>query len=176
MSQLFSVAPFETVTPFDPAIDLEACNVEKYMNTRDMSSLVYLAGQQPTIFTVRRLPVSRSISIRSTAHSDAQARSLAFMAAVVRVQNIRTDAGVMPSWEPGWKRPGSTAQHESMTVAELDEGLFAEDEIMDVGEVVLQRANLRNGRPALFPPLPSSAHALALRIISSRHAEPTDLP
>jgi hypothetical protein len=174
MSMLASVAPFAVVTPFDPAIDDDASNVSLYMETRDMSLLKWHVDSPPTVFHVQRLAVSRALMIAQHGTTPEQKHALAFMSGVVRVDNVRTESGIIPQWFPEWCKPGSDAKSQVMTDAELQH--FAVDEVLDIGSVVLARANLRPGRPVCFVPQESSALALALKIRSCHRAAEAVLP
>lgn len=175
MSELFSVAPFAVVTPFDPAIDDGACKVAEYFETRDMALLKFHPAQSPTVFHVKRLPVSRVLSIMQHGTSEENRAALAFMSGVVRVDNLRMpDGSLHHQWTPEWCRPASQATAQAMTDDELNQ--FALDEIIDIGSVVIARANLRHGRSPCFVPPQSSALALALKIRSCHRAAEIDLP
>lgn len=171
---LYSVAPFKVVTPFDPAIDDEKSNVAMYAQTRDLKYLTFLPGQQPTYFYVRRLPNSKALAIRQHATSEDFAAGMAFAAGVVQVDNLRTEGGTIPTWKPSFL--ASDGKIDQMTQEEIDSVNFALDEIIDIGSVVYQRANLRVGRPVYYALPQLSVEGLAKKTLSSRPAEPPSLP
>jgi hypothetical protein len=170
---LYSTGPFDVVCIFDPAIS-EECDAVRYAELRDMSALKYNSGQEPTVFTVRRLPHSVALAITSRADTEESRNALAFRASVIAVRNLHAVNGThYAMWKPAWTST-TDASSEALTDAEME--LFPMDETQDIGSVALARANLRKGRPVCFVPPQSSALALGRKQRSSRRAELNDLP
>lgn len=160
---LFSVGPVKVCCSFDPAIDSARSNLAEYSTTRDPKYIHEAEGQRITWFHVQRMKRSRLMEIDQLATSEWQAKITAFRECVIRVDNLTLASGeVHPAWLPEHKTKGDDWGSRKRIIQEAELEHFLREEIYEVGHVALVLSNLRPGRPAFFPPLDTSAHAMAV--------------
>ena len=139
------------VSVFDQAIDRERTtreDVEKYVQTRDLSLLKFKPDLSPAYFHIRRIPVHTFSRVVEPVEGRAEARMLAFMVGVERIEGLRTPDGQLTQPRaPGLKVESATGPVYWWTEAELEQ--LIDDELLDkptvdeIGKVALDRAGLR---------------------------------
>lgn len=164
---LYTKEAMPVVCIFDPAIDQDNSDINKYGVTREFSLLKFKETEKPQIYHVRRIPQSKVLNFMH--HSVDVQRRLAFMSGVVRVENLHTDDGQVIDWFPAWTHDHT--KPEIMTNDEVDQMHFPIDEIDEIGGVARNRAFLRRGRPVLYDPPDTSVQGLARLRLSSHLAE-----
>lgn len=149
---------WETVSIFDPAIDLERSKVRRFVRTRDMQHLVFLDPQTPDgaggvvgppeVFVLRSLKTRYAHDVIQAHPDETQRRRLAFQACVVRVRGWRMDD--RDEWVPEAVAAGLAGSGQGLTVTddELDE-FFDGGTVQEIGEVALTRTFFSKRRPKL---------------------------
>lgn len=152
--------PVRVCCPFDPSIDHDKSNLDRYFFERDERWIVEAEGKRVCWFHLRRLTRKRVLEIDQAATSEKQALILAFRESVVRVDNLpMPDGTVEETWLPAWSTcDPSTVKRRVLNDEEIE--LFTREEIYDIGQVAWVISNLRPGMQAFCVPLDTSVHAM----------------
>lgn len=156
-AQFLTAVPIRVCCCHDPAIDTERSDLQKYMVSRDEQFITQRSGMQIQWYVCKPLRRSHALDIQAMSVGKDAARVQAFRRGVVKVENLHTDASIH-DFVPECFGPGGAAD-DGWTQDEFD--YIPPDDVFDIGEVVLRRANFRRGMQPWFPPLPSSVRALA---------------
>ncbi len=150
-----STAPFKVVRLYDPAIDIEGCNINDYVTSRDVSTLRYLEGARPAVYHCRPLTRAEIREVRNKA-SDADRYEAAFVRGLIKVEQLYREDGSRSDWARDEDKSGKARPiHDSVI-----EALFAESDVQEIGAVILARSFLANGSQAFYPLLRISQDAL----------------
>lgn len=147
--------PFAVVLAADAAIDYAASDMSKYVAERDMSALVYLDGEQPTVYHCRPLTLQERRDVRNKA-TDADKYEAAFVRGLVRVERLLHEDGQRRDWVRPDDRSGKSKPIPDAAL----ERYFDEAAIQEVGMVVWVRSFLARGSQGFFPLPDISRHAL----------------
>ena len=156
---------FEVVRPYDLEVvkHVEPSALAEYSVKRDLEALALPPEAKPIVFRCRVLSRDQRRLVREHG-SEARQRELAFRFGLVEVRNLPRPDGSTESVAP----PRAKA-HDMLTDEALDALRVGEDDISDVGGVVLARSFLGLGTPLRCPVLDSSQRACIAAI--SHHAE-----
>lgn len=145
----------ETILLRDPSIDWDAmrdngCDELDFAQHRDLEKVVFYQGEEPTLFSFRRLRRSQ-VNWVKRGLTDVEQRERAFATGVLQVRGPLAPGR---DWRPrGIDKPRFVA----MSDAELDE--FEWSDIQDIGSVILAASELPFGSALLCPVPPSSVSA-----------------
>jgi len=146
--------------PFDPGIDQERSNLDRYFFDRDPKHIAEAEGKRVCWFHVRRLTRKRILEIDQNATSEKHGLLLAFRESVARVDNLpMPDGSIAETWLPAWATQ-DTAQIKRRSLSDDELELFTREEVYDIGQVAWVISNLRPGTPAYCVPLDTSVHAM----------------
>lgn len=148
---------FQVVRVYDPAIDHDTPEDawRKFLNERDHSGLVYFDGKKPVVFHCRPLSIDERRQLRSCA-TEEDKHEAAFARGVVRVErHVHPDGDARDFYRPTDTGAKARPIPDSMLA------LFGEEDVQEIGAVVLARSFLARDRPASYRLLATSLHALA---------------
>lgn len=152
-----STAPFPVILISDPAIDTEATDYVAFLRERDVASLAFRDGEEPTVYHCRPLTLQERRDVRNKA-SDADRHEAAFVRGLVRVERLHMANGSRGEW-----RRESDKSGKEKLVSDRDlETLFSELVVQEVGSVIWHRSSLpfRPGYAVCYPLLDISQRAL----------------
>ena len=148
---------FKVILASDPAIDVTASDMSKYVGERDVSALVFDDGAYPVVYHCRPLTLRERREVRNKA-SDGDRYEAAFVRGLVTVENVirpdgrRVDFSTdMLSDKSGKSKPIPDSALESY---------FDEVAIQEVGMVIWFRSFLAQSSRAYYPLPDISRHAL----------------
>lgn len=147
--------PFAVVLAADSAIDYAASDMSKYVAERDLDALVYLDGEQPTVYWCRPLTLQERREVRNKA-SDADKYEAAFVRGLVRVERLLHDDGQRRDWVKTDDRSGKSKPIPDSAL----ERYFDEGAVQEVGMVIWVRSFLARGSQGFYPLPDISRHAL----------------
>lgn len=170
------MTPLETVSVLDSSIDVSATGrlpLLEFAKSRDMRTLKFRAGQHPTVYVLREIPLSRYLDFVASGINDDDKRRRAFMSAVVEVRNlkIRGRSESVPVWKPSGVVPGDEGSLSVMAESDLE--AFYPATIFEIGEV----ANTRSFLPPSSVPwftLPPSLVSAVDRVLKSSAPTPDE--
>jgi hypothetical protein len=148
-----TASTFEVIRPYDPAVaDTPVEEIRHYIHDRDPARLRVREGMAPVRFVCRPLTRSQRRRVQGLG-SEYLARDLAFRLGVVALKDWPADDGTTTTILVQ-RAEGS----DSLTDEELDRllGPAGDDDIQDVGSVILRRSTLGKGVPPVFPLLDTS--------------------
>ena len=162
--------PSETmlaVCAWDPAIDVPQSKLDEYYETRDMECLKWRAERRPMVFHLRPLDSLLVTSWIEPAENVVTQRVRAFRAAVVKVDDFRTDGDALtgvPFVPERWGKAAADGRVDLFDLFTNDElRSFDPDVIQEIGEVARWRSFFR---PPIWPAFglpPTSVRTLAMR-------------
>jgi len=162
-----SLTPFVTHVFWDPAIDHTQSAVSKYIESRDTTHLVMRPNAKPAAYHLRAIPNRLVLDYLATEPNIERKRTLAFRAALVRVEHGDIGGMVTPLWQPqvvgtaARSADGAGISRVFTLVSDDELELFDAVTVMEIGEVALTRAFL----PKAFVPsyaLPPTSRRLLL--------------
>lgn len=146
---------FRVIRWYDPELEehCELADVIEYRQELDPDVLKLPPEAKPVIFTCRLLRREQRRHLYSLAGKELQWEG-AFQYGVTSIENVPRD-GRMETLTPD--RRGSKSA--PMSDAELDRLGFGDDDLHEVGRVILEKSRLGKGVPLRLEPLPSSQRA-----------------
>lgn len=160
----YNKKPFETYVSFDPAIDHVNSDIKKFLETRDSSFLKFKPGMTPTKFYLKNIPRWLFIHMMNS-DKPSQQILLAFQYGIERIDNLKEtflNEGVeitnngLTTWEPTAIMESKNGDKIKYIEQEELENAFNLHTIMELGSVVLGKANWVPGTKAIYPVLPTS--------------------
>lgn len=155
-----STAVFRVVRCWDPAIDggeETGTMMVRYAETRDWDLLRFVdeSAGKPTIYHCRPLTLAQRRHVTQALDQDERHRR-AFAHAVLRVEHWIDESGSVTTW---------SARDESKAMKDDQLERFAEDDVQEIGHVVVRKSFLPRGLPLRLPVLDSS-RAACLTVLS----------
>lgn len=161
--------PFEIYCSFDPAIDQEKSNIKKYIETRDVSHLVFKPDVVPTKIFLKPIPRGIFVNAIAVTNNPATQAMLAFQYCIDRIENLKDfmlNEGVeiqnngLSVWEP--TEVFTTVEGLQIKYIDKDdvENCFNLTTIMEVSSVALKKTNYVPGTKLTYPVLPTSIEAI----------------
>lgn len=159
----------EVISVTDEALDVAAMppgQLARYIETRDIALVkpYFLFGQKPTIYRLREIPHRIFQSVREQTTETARL-SAAFQAALVRVENLRSEDGALLNLGPEMGR------YDNGVLRDEELERFEASELDEIGEVAFTRTFFRRKTVRVYQ-LPRSlrerwASQAALRAVPS---------
>lgn len=127
----------------DPAIDLNKVDLGKYLETRELSDLALVEGQQPDIFVLDRLSAQTMLALSERAASQDLKAVTAFLAGCHRIE--LADGSVL---EPAEYLPGNGAKVAKDSWVTTCSEEFGFPVVLEMGRLILKLSSLgkRNKR------------------------------
>lgn len=151
---------FEVVTVNDPAIDRHSrkgkAALEAYVQHRDLSKLIMIPHQTPTVFVMRPIPHRAALWLDSEDALPSRF-AMAFAVSLERIEGMDGEPIFNPSMTEGDRKPWDlfsgwhvVSEDARTRIAEA----LGEHVVREVGSVALQRANLtaHQGKAFWLPP------------------------
>lgn len=161
---------FRVVRWFDPEVarHCDINDIVRYRETRDLEDLSLPPNAKPIVFTCRLLTRAQRRHVKSM--QDGYLRhEAAFAYGVTSIAGLPRGNGKVEDVTP--HRHG---RHEPIPDDELDRLELGDDDIEDIGLVILTKSTLGKGVPLRCPVLDSSRHAWLAVATSHRAEQSTD--
>ncbi len=157
---------------WDPAIDRERSEIDRYIDTRDMKYLRFLEGQEPRVFVLRNPGSTIVMEYLMSAQHEGQRYNRAFRASCVAIERFEGEDGIVrPSWSPEATREADGRQRDVHAVFDLWNAREIEQleaaEIAEIGHWCWERCFLPRGIVARYSLPRTSLQILALITLQS---------
>lgn len=161
----FNKKSTEIYCSFDPAIDLNASDIVKYMETRDSSFLKFKPDQTPTKFFLKNIP--RGIFVNGIMANESPYIQvlLAFQYGVEKIENLKEtflneDVEIVNDginvWEPSEVITLNDGNKLKYIDKDVLEKCFNLQTVMEIGTIALKKTNYVPGTKLTYPVLPTS--------------------
>lgn len=148
-------APFKVVLASDLAIDIALSDMSRYVSERDLSALVYVDGEKPTVYCCRPLTLQERRDVRNKA-TEGDRYEAAFVRGLVSVEDLHVSDGTRSHFSKLDDRSGKSKPIPDSAL----EKYFDEASIQEVGMVIWVRSFLALSSRGYYPLPDISRHAL----------------